>query len=1241
MTKFFKFSKFFRGAALLGALALFAYAFAGCGSTGSTGGKKTIPGLGDACTFDRDCKDGLSCVSGFCQVKNCKSSEECATGFSCIVGTCIENMELDGDKVEADKDEKAEIEEEQIEYEEGAKPKISYPDAAGFGAAFLNIPVSREITIKNIGDAPLKLIYFYIEEEIPQQEFKIDVAPAINSEVPPAGEATFTLVYNMKNEGTDSAYFYIVTNDETVPNNAAKIHLTTDYKGTPIAYFDVSEVNFGLVLTETHFPKRQTVKLCNAENDGGNAQLVVTSVSLDDPLNDSFKVFAPLTPFSLNAPRGGGEKDCAELIVEFRPMERDILTENLTVTSNDNKAPGTKSVIPISGRGSIPNIEVEPTSLDFGKVKLNRSKAIPLLIHSVGDAPLVVRDVKLSDNCSSAYGITDKPPVITLQPGEKTSATLTYLPRAARIDLCMLKIYATSEEDETTNNPVILTVQGEGVPGYVSVLPDNLDFGSVIVGRSAQLPFQLVNTSAVDVEVEKFEFDQNCGPYKILKNPANPQDPTDRPPFTMNASETKLFWAIFSPYAEGPVNCKATVKVVEMAADSPKLTLGGGGVLPLIEIVPETLIIDKAQVGVKNSTQFNINNNGTASLEIGEVNVAPVTARSKFKIVDSVSNEILPSSSAPVKIEYTPPALGDEMAWLYVCSNASNANASGCPECYCADPALSPQAAIIMTHAIAPEIKVVATSSDAGVTIRETPVHVVNFGFLVFGSPPKKALAEIKNVGKGPLTILGVSLDSEEGPFKIESVATPSGKPFPLDIAETETIKVSLSYTAPEIITGPQFNTLVVDHDDKDSPFFPKYRLQLKANSGSNTEPLAIIHSPAGDPADPKVGKRRLNIPEPDVAPCPGCLCMAEVDGSTSYDVDPDDSVTAWEWDAAPWDAFKYPPGSNNTTPKTKIGFTKYGETTVTLQVADQNGGKSFSLPDSVLVVDCQAYPVPAAAEKTGGLTDVVANLGDTVVFDGSLSSDVDGTIVEWSWSVCKIDGENCVEETNIGGGVERSFPFVTPGDFMVFLIVKDDDGLWSKAKASVNVHVGYNEWLTMKATWNNGGNVDLHYIRPGGYFNNGSDDCNPNNTSPNWRGFGYGKPEFVRDSRDGISAEEIIHKDPADGSYKLTLYYTKAPEDCGGYDDCRISERDCDNCGCRCWSIFCFWGSLCCNDCNVCTHVPGCFYKPAQVIVRFYLSGSMIPAYTQFFELIPGDSNQHPKIDFIINRAGGRYYFQ
>ena len=113
------------------------------------------------------------------------------------------------------------------------------------------------------------------------------------------------------------------------------------------------------------------------------------------------------------------------------------------------------------------------------------------------------------------------------------------------------------------------------------------------------------------------------------------------------------------------------------------------------------------------------------------------------------------------------------------------------------------------------------------------------------------------------------------------------------------------------------------------------------------------------------------------------------LDGSLSLDVDGDPITYAWTLDAAP--AGSLAALDDPTAPTPSFDIDRPGTYEVSLVVSD---GQVSSAPDTVVVSTVSSAPVARAGP------DQLVSAGDTVVLDGSGSTDVDGDALAYAWSV-------------------------------------------------------------------------------------------------------------------------------------------------------------------------------------------------------------------------------------------------
>ncbi len=152
------------------------------------------------------------------------------------------------------------------------------------------------------------------------------------------------------------------------------------------------------------------------------------------------------------------------------------------------------------------------------------------------------------------------------------------------------------------------------------------------------------------------------------------------------------------------------------------------------------------------------------------------------------------------------------------------------------------------------------------------------------------------------------------------------------------------------------------------------------------------------------------------------------LDGSASYDSD--GTVSSYEWAEGP----------------TLLGTGKIisynfavGAHTVTLTVTDNKGATG----SNTIIVTVNPNQAPTANAGP----DKAASVGQTVSFNGSGSSDPDGSIVSYSWDFDAGDG---IQEN--ASGVTTSHAYSAAGIYTVTLTVKDNGNLTDTHTATVTV---------------------------------------------------------------------------------------------------------------------------------------------------------------------------------------------
>ncbi len=273
--------------------------------------------------------------------------------------------------------------------------------------------------------------------------------------------------------------------------------------------------------------------------------------------------------------------------------------------------------------------------------------------------------------------------------------------------------------------------------------------------------------------------------------------------------------------------------------------------------------------------------------------------------------------------------------------------------------------------------------------------------------------------------------------------------------------------------TGTYTVTLSVTDDAGDSD-----TATTSATIGAGNQP------PVADPKGPYTGTAGTEI---------------AFDGSGSSD--PDGSIVSYAWD--------FGDGATGTGASTNHVYTTQGTYNLSLTVTD-NDGAVDSASTSVTIDPANQAPMANA----GGPYN--ATNGTTVVFDGTGSSDADGSITDYAWEFG--DGTS-------GSGATPSHLYAAAGSYNVSLTVTDDGGLTHTDTTSATIGEVVNQPPVADANGPYSGTTGMLIS----FDSNGSTDPDGSIVSFSWN-FGDGT------SATGATAS---HAYTAEGSYNVTLTVT------------------------------------------------------------------------------------------------------
>jgi len=581
--------------------------------------------------------------------------------------------------------------------------------------------------------------------------------------------------------------------------------------GTSNGFIDIlpSQVDFGTA----------------AANSSNTMSVIIKNVGAKPFTISSINATGLLAPFSITYPAGGTMTllpgSTLPVLVNFNPTAEGNFNGSFVVNSADAiNAPVTVNV---RGVAKAAVLTVTPNSFDFGNVRVNTAKTMPLEIKNTSTVPYKI----LSITAPLGFTVTPVDNVAlpyTLDAGKTVNYSVTFSPTLSGTVAGSIRIVTDSQ----VMNATTINVTGKGVDGPKIGMWDKGELGSVTVGNTKTLAVKIYNLGDDDLEINKIYISsvKYTGSELVggAENSFNLSGFTL--PMTINANSDNTFNINFTPQTIG--NYEATITVESNAGNKTTTVTGQGAGGKAVYSVTS---VDFGQVATGRSvTQIiTLKNEGNAPLTITGV-TAP-SSSSPFTVNDATLTglQIAPNGTYNIIVTYTPTAEVSNTGSFTITTDAA-VNAS--------------QTINLSGTGVKPVLTV--TDGD-GVN-----VSILAFGGVVTGSAKDLQLT-IENTSKVAYNITGVS--GASAPYSIvEAVSYPkllnAGEKLTLTVRFNPTVKGS--YNVPlKIDTDAGITKIITLTGTSQSPEAKYDRTSIdfgSVNVGGN-KTVTVTITNAGDAA--------------------------------------------------------------------------------------------------------------------------------------------------------------------------------------------------------------------------------------------------------------------------------------------------------------------------------------------------------------------------------------------------------
>ncbi|MBI5473539.1 MAG: choice-of-anchor D domain-containing protein [Ignavibacteriae bacterium] len=480
----------------------------------------------------------------------------------------------------------------------GIAPLFSVvPATIDFHNVAVNSTKTDSVTVTNSGTAPLNI------SNVSSTNARFTVLPT-NVQILPSSTQVFTITFAPNTIGAASGNI-LFTHDALGSPDTVSVSGTGTAPGFSVV---PDSLNFGVVRVNTS--KRDSLVVTNI----GTSVLNISSVT---PTNARFIV----APTNAVIPPLGSQK----FYVTFSPDNSESYVAQL-VFAHD--AGGT-SVVPLTGDGAVPVFSVNPSSLTFGGVLVGVMKTDTLSVKNMGTWPLTI-DSAVSTN--SRFTITPRSVVVDVDQTQKFIVTFKPL-ATGNVGANIIFTH------DAVGSPHDVVVAGTGIAASISIAPDSLNFGSVVVNTSKPDSFTVINPGSADLIVGSVASTNTS--FAVFPTSA-----------TVPPLGSVGFYVWFQPTVTGTQ--AGNIVLTHTAAGSPDtVRVRGTGVVANFLVTPSSLDFGNVSVGATARDSVTVTNNGGALLNIDTV----ISLHPRFSITPTRA-QITPAGSRRFYITFTPTNAG-------------------------------------------------------------------------------------------------------------------------------------------------------------------------------------------------------------------------------------------------------------------------------------------------------------------------------------------------------------------------------------------------------------------------------------------------------------------------------------------------------------------------------------------------------------------------------------------------------
>ncbi len=436
-------------------------------------------------------------------------------------------------------------------------PQISIsPQLHNFGEVFVDSGKTQNFVIENTGTSVLNIsnIFFAGGDSL---AFNLEMF-ALPDSLEPNALLQFTVTFLPDSSGQKSTTMRLESNDPTQSSLDVNL-LGTALLLPPQISVSPEFHDFGEVIVDSIATQIFVI------NNSGGTPLHLTQIHLIDNDSLQFNLDTLALPDTL-------EPDSSlQFKVIFLPDSSGQKSTTMRLESND---PAQSSLdVNLLGTALLlpPQISVSPEFHDFGEVIVDSIATQILVINNSGGTPLHLTQIHLIDNDSLQFNLDTLSLPDTLEPDSSLQFKVIFKPTLPGAWSAVLQI----KSNDSGNGKLSVDLSGTALmlPPIISITPDFINFGNVIIDSTEAQNFTIWNTGGSGLLLSSIQFlgaDSNNFYVDSFVVPSE---------IAVNDSQNVII--NFKPKSEGVMTVNLRIGNNDIAQNPAIITLEGTGVKPL------------------------------------------------------------------------------------------------------------------------------------------------------------------------------------------------------------------------------------------------------------------------------------------------------------------------------------------------------------------------------------------------------------------------------------------------------------------------------------------------------------------------------------------------------------------------------------------------------------------------------------------------------------------------------------